>query len=381
MACQAANRGFLGGLQYSGVLDADDLVAVFFTSSVRARGVRAAVSTRILFVAFRRRAPQHEKLLRHVWRFGQKKEELLHSMLELQHSVSPRTTPSRLSCTSWSLQRFAETNTSFVRRIAAGARTNQQYTLDSRSIRRGFQKGRQFTSRIIVTASTTVVAWHWHPRQRAAAKEPRQPSSYCSCSTWRAPLVTADTAPLLGRIATSTSGAAAVARSALKSSPGPLLARTRRGDRRRGQDRGRRPPSPRGRTTALGGRAAHIVRAPAALHRWHGFHRISMIGEISRTRIVNGKRAEQRCLYGSHAGVSAPELLGRAPASEHRERPALTGQHNLPRGRLPHPQGSQVRDLALVGAYSWISSRANSKRPMRGKMMHAPWNKSYLLAS
>ena len=129
-------------------------------------------------------------------------------------------------------------------------------------------------------------------------------------------------------------------------------------------------------------RAARIVRAPAALGRKHGFPRLGMIGEISRTRIVNGKREEQRCLYVLSRAMSAQELLGVV----RRHWDIENGLH----WRLDvvfHEDACRTRkdhgpeNLALLRRFCVNTFRADSKKDtMRGKMMRAGWNDSYLFS-
>lgn len=55
-------------------------------------------------------------------------------------------------------------------------------------------------------------------------------------------------------------------------------------------------------------RAARVVRAPG-LGRKHGFAGPAAIGEVKRTRVIDGKRQEECCLYVLSRPMSANDLL------------------------------------------------------------------------
>ena len=114
----------------------------------------------------------------------------------------------------------------------------------------------------------------------------------------------------------------------------------------------------------------------------HGFAGLCAIGGVCRTRVVNGKREEDRCLYVLSRLMTAQELL----AVVRRHWDIENGLHwgldvifreDECRSRKDHGP----ENLALLRRFCVNTFRADSKKDtMRGKMMRAGWNDSYLFS-
>lgn len=123
------------------------------------------------------------------------------------------------------------------------------------------------------------------------------------------------------------------------------------------------------------------MRTPG-LGRKHGFTRLCAIGEVCRTRVVGGKREDDRCLYVLSRPMPAQDFL----AVVRRHWDIENGLHweldvvfreDDCRSRKDHGP----ENLALLRRFCVNTFRADSKKDtMRGKMMRAGWNDSYLFS-
>lgn len=316
-----------------------------------------------------------------IWRFGQVKKEMLRGVLELPHGIPSHDTFSAL-LRKLDPAAFAEAFAGFMRRVAAAAGGNRQIAIDGKAMRGAFEKGRQFAPRMMVTAWGTELRMTLAAVPAGGGNEAKAAIELLRLLDLKGALVTADALHCSARMATEITQRGGDYALALKGNQGPLLA-----DAERIIAAAKTPKAATAVTEETGHgrwerRAARIVRAPAALGRKHGFPRLGMIGEISRTRIVNGKREEQRCLYVLSRSMSAQELL----AVVRRHWDIENGLH----WRLDvvfHEDACRTRkdhgpeNLALLRRFCVNTFRADSKKDtMRGKMMRAGWNDSYLFS-
>jgi predicted transposase YbfD/YdcC len=314
-----------------------------------------------------------------IWRFAQEKEEMLRGVLKLAHGIPSHDTFSALF-RKLDPAAFAEAFANFMRRVAAAAGGNRQIALDGKSMRGAFEKGRQFAPRMMVTAWGAELRVTLAAVPAAGGNEAKAAIELLRLIDLRGAVVTADALHCSARMATEITQRGGDYVLALKGNQGPLLtdaeqliagARTRKAATAVTEETGH------GRWER---RAARIVRAPPALGRKHGFPSLRMIGEVCRTRVLGGKREEQRCLYALSRPMSAQHLL----AVVRRHWDIENGLH-WQLDVVFHEDDCRTRkdhgpeNLALLRRFCVNTFRADSKKDtMRGKMMRAGWNDSYL---
>lgn len=312
-----------------------------------------------------------------IWRFAQEKEEMLRQVLNLAHGIPSHDTFSALF-RKLDPAAFAEAFARFMRGVAA-AGGNRQVALDGKAMRGAFQRGRQFAPRMMVSA------WGAELRMTLAAvpagggNEAKAAIELLQLLDLRGALVTADALHCSARTAQEIVRRGGDYAIALKGNQGPLL-----------QDAEQRIARARTSKAAIAvteekghgrceRRAARVVRVPG-LGRKHGFPGLCAIGEVWRTRVVAGKREEQRCLYVLSRAIPAQDLL--AVVRQHWD--IENGLHwgldvifreDECRTRKDHGP----ENLALLRRFCVNTFRVDSKKDtMRGKMMRAGWNDSYL---
>jgi predicted transposase YbfD/YdcC len=313
-----------------------------------------------------------------IWRFAQEKEEMLRQVVTLAHGIPSHDTFSMLF-RKLVPTAFAEAFARFMGHVAAAAGVNRQIALDGKAMRGAFEKGRQFAPRMMVSA------WGSELRMTLAAvpapggNEAGAAIELLRLVDLRGAVVTADALHCSARTAEEITRRGGNYVLALKGNQGPLFADAQRLIASR--------PTPKaaiavteeqghGRSER---RAARVVRAPG-LGRKHGFPGLAAIGEVQRTRVVNGKRQDERCLYVLSRPMAAEGLL----AAVRRHWDIENGLHwqldvvfreDDCRSRKDHGPDN----LALLRRFCINTFRADSKKDtMRGKMMRAGWNDAYL---
>nr|WP_287136987.1 ISAs1 family transposase [Mesorhizobium sp.] len=274
---------------------------------------------------------------------------------------------------------FAEAFAGFMRHVASASGGAGQIAIDGKSMRGAFEKGRQFAPRMMVSA------WGAQLRMTLAAlpaqggNEARAAIELLRLIDLRGAVVTADALHCSTRMAEEITRRGGDYVLALKGNQGLLLADAER------LIAGRPPPTAALAVTEEVGhgrlerRAARVVRAPG-LGRKHGFAGLAAIGEVKRTRVIDGKRQEECCLYVLSRPMSANHLL----AVVRRHWDVENGLHwqldmifreDDCRTRKDHGP----ENLALLRRFCLNTFRADSKKDtMRDKMMRAGWNDAYL---
>lgn len=313
-----------------------------------------------------------------IWRFAQEKEEMLRRVLGLAHGIPSHDTFSALF-RKLEPAAFAAAFARFMHGVATAAGCNRQIALDGKAMRGAFEKGRQFAPRMMVSAWGTELRMTLAAVPASGGNEAKAAIELLQLIDLRGALVTADALHCSARTAQEITRRGGNYAIALKGNQGPLLA-----DAEQLVARARTPKTGVAVTEEKGHgrwerRAARVVRVPG-LGRKHGFPGLCAIGEVCRTRVLGGKREEQRCLYVLSRPMPAQELL----AIVRRHWDIENGLHwgldvifreDECRTRKDHGP----ENLALLRRFCVNTFRADNKKDtMRGKMMRAGWNDSYL---
>lgn len=313
-----------------------------------------------------------------IWRFAQEKEAMLRQVLTLAHGIPSHDTFSLLF-RKLVPGAFAEAFAGFMGRVASAAGGPGQIALDGKAMRGAFDKGRQFAPRMLVSAWGTELRLTLAAVPAQGGNEARAALELLQLIDLRGAVVTADALHCSARMAAEITQRAGAYVLTLKGNQGPLLAAAER------LLAGARPPQAALAVTEEAGhgrlerRAARVVRAPG-LGRQHGFPGLAAIGEITRTRVSDGKRQDERCLYVLSRPMSAQELL----TVVRRHWDIENGLH-WPLDVIFREDECRTRkdhgpeNLALLRRFCVNTFRADSKNDtMRGKMMRAGWNDAYL---
>lgn len=313
-----------------------------------------------------------------IWRFAQEKEAMLRQVLALEHAVPSHDTFSALF-RKLDPQGFAQAFARFMGQVARTAGSNRQVALDGKAMRGAFETGRPFAPRLMVSAWGTELRMTLAAAAAPGGNEARAAIELLRLIDLKGAVVTADALHCSARMAEEITRRGGDYVLALKGNQGPLHA-----DAERLTARTRTPKGRQARTEEEGHgrhetRTARVVRAPG-LGRKHGFPRLAAIGEVCRTRLVNGKRQEERCLYVLSRPMAADELLTVVRAHWDIENGLHWGldvvfREDDCRSRKDHGP----ENLALMRRFCVNIFRADTKNDtMRGKMMRAGWNDAYL---
>jgi predicted transposase YbfD/YdcC len=313
-----------------------------------------------------------------IWRFAQEKQAMLRDVLTLEHGIPSHDTFSALF-RKLDPAGFSEAFASFMARVAAAAGGNRQIALDGKAMRGAFQKGRQFAPRMMVSAWGAELRLTLAAMPVAGGNEAKAAIELLKLVDLRGATVTADALHCSAQMAQEITRRGGNYALALKGNQAPL-----RADAEQRLARAKTPKAAFAVTEEEGHgrwerRAARVVRTPG-LGRKHGFPGLCAIGEVSRTRLVGGKREEDRCLYVLSRPMPAQDFL--AVVRQHWD--IENGLHwgldvvfreDECRSRKDHGP----ENLALLRRVCVNTFRADSKKDtMRGKMMRAGWNDSYL---
>jgi predicted transposase YbfD/YdcC len=313
-----------------------------------------------------------------IWRFGQEREAMLGQVLVLAHGIPSHDTFSALF-RKVVPERFAEAFAGFMRQVAAAAGNNRQIALDGKAMRGAFETGRQFAPRMMVSAWGSELRMTLAAMPAAGGNEARAAIDLLGLLDLRGAVVTADA------LHCSADMAEAVVRRggdyvlALKGNRQALLSDAEALVARAVTPRAALADSKEEQHGRQEWRQARVVRAPG-LGGKHGFPGLAAIGEVKRTRMVNGKRQDERCLYVLSRRMPAEALL--AVARKHWDienglhwRLDVVFREDECRTRKDHGP----ENLALLRRFCVNTFRADNKKDtMRGKMMRAGWNDAYL---
>lgn len=313
-----------------------------------------------------------------IWRFGQEREAMLRQVLTLAHGIPSHDTFSALF-RKLVPTAFAEAFAGFMGHMAAAAGGARQVALDGKAMRGAFEKGRQFAPRMMVSAFGTDLRMTLAALPAQGGNEAKAAIELLRLVDLRGAMVTADALHCSARMGEEIIRRGGDYVLALKGNQGPLLADAER------LVAGRATPKAAIAVTEEQGhgrqerRAARIVRAPG-LGRKHGFPGLTAIGEVKRTRVLNGKREEERCLYVLSRSMAAQDLLATVRSHWDIENGLhwqldVVFREDECRTRKDHGP----ENLALLRRFCVNTFRADSKKDtMRGKMMRAGWNEAYL---
>lgn len=313
-----------------------------------------------------------------IWRFGQEREDMLRQVLTLARGIPSHDTFSglfrKLVPTA-----FAEAFAGFMGHMAAAAGGTRQIALDGKAMRGAFEKGRQFAPRMMVSAFGTDLRMTLASLPVQGGNEARAAIELLRLIDLRGAVVTADALHCSARMGEEIIRRGGDYVLALKGNQGPLFADAER------LIAGYATPKAAIAVTEEEGhgrlerREARVVSAPG-LGRKHGFPGLAAIGEVNRTRVVNGKREEECCLYVLSRRMTAQDLLATVRShwdienGLHWELDVVFREDEC-RARKDHGP----ENLALLRRFCVNTFRADSKKDtMRGKMMRAGWNQTYL---
>jgi predicted transposase YbfD/YdcC len=315
-----------------------------------------------------------------IWRFAQEKQAMLREVLALEHGIPSHDTFSALF-RKLNPAGFAEAFASLMQRVAAAAGGNRQIALDGKAMRGAFETGRPFAPRMMVSAWGAELRLTLAAMPVAGGNEAKAAIELLKLVDLKGAMVTADALHCSARMAQEITQRGGNYALALKGNQAPLLA-----DAEQRLARANTPKAAFAVTEEEGHgrwerRAARVVRAPG-LGRKHGFVGLCAIGEVCRTRVVGGKREEDRCLYVLSRPMLAQDFL----AVVRRHWDIENGLHwgldvvfreDECRSRKDHGP----ENLALLRRFCINTFRTDSKKDtMRGKIMRAGWNDSYLFS-
>jgi predicted transposase YbfD/YdcC len=313
-----------------------------------------------------------------IWRFAQEKEAMLRQVLALEHGIPSHDTFSAL-LRKLDPQGFARAFARFMRQVAAAAGSNRQIALDGKAMRGAFETGRQFAPRLMVSAWGTELRMTLAAVPAPGGNEAGAAIELLNLIDLKGAVVTADALHCSAAMAEEITRRGGDYVLALKGNQGPLHAAAERLLARTRTPRGRQAITEEAGHGRKERRAARVVRAPG-LGRKHGFPRLSAIGEVTRMRVRNGKREEERCLYVLSRPMTAADLLTVVRAHWDIENGLhwsldVVFREDDCRSRKDHGP----ENLALLRRFCINTFRADTKNDtMRGKMMRAGWNDSYL---
>lgn len=313
-----------------------------------------------------------------IWRFAQEKEEMLRQVLPLAHGIPSHDTFSMLF-RKLVPAAFAEAFARFMHHVATAAGSNRQIALDGKSMRGAFERGRQFAPRMMVSAWGTELRMTLAAVPATGGNEAKAAIELLRLIDLRGATVTADALHCSARMAEEITRRGGNYVLALKGNQGLLLADAEQLIARHPTHKAAIAVTEEAAHGRLERRAARVVRAPG-LGRKHGFPGLAAIGEVKRTRVINGKRQEECRLFVLSRPMPAQDLL--AIARHHWD--VENGLHwqldvvfreDDCRTRKDHGP----ENLALLRRFCINTFRADSKKDtMRGKMMRAGWNDAYL---
>lgn len=310
-------------------------------------------------------------------RFAQAKEPMLREVLRLDGGLPSHDTFSTVF-RKLDPNRFAEAFAAFTQRLgrAAGSR---QIAIDGKAMRGAFETGKQHAPRMMVNAWGSDVRLALAAVPAPNGSEVKGAIALLGLLDLEGAIVTADALHCSHKMAAAVTQARGDYVLALKSNQGPLHA-----DAVAAAARTRTPPAAvaqthdeaHGRTET---RTARVIAA-RSLGRKHRFPGLVAIGEITRQRTANGKTSCHTWLYALSRDLTAGRLLEVVRGHWDVENGLHWGldvifEEDACRSRKDHGP----ENLALLRRFAVNTLRTDKKKEtMRGKMMLAGWDDSYL---
>jgi predicted transposase YbfD/YdcC len=310
-------------------------------------------------------------------RFAQEKLAMLRQVLRLEHGPPSHDTFSALF-RKLDPKAFAEAFGRFARAMAQAAGRNRQIAIDGKAMRGAFEAGASHAPRMLVSAWGREVRMTLAAQPAPGGSETKAALELLRLLDLEGAVVTADALHCSRAMAGEITRRGGDCCLALKGNQGPLLA-----DAEKLLARSSGSPEAVSEDAAHGReetRSARVVTVPAAMGKRHDFPSLEAIGEISRTRMVKGRTQQDRCIYALSRALDARELLDVARGHWQIEnalhwRLDVVYREDECRTRKDHG----AENLALLRRIAINTLQADSKKDtMRGKIMRAGWNDSYL---
>jgi predicted transposase YbfD/YdcC len=311
-------------------------------------------------------------------RFAQEREEMLRTILTLRHGLASHDTFSALFRMVNSVE-FAKAFATFAAKMAAAVGPNKHIAIDGKAMRGAFERGRQYAPRMMVSAWGCEVRMTLAALPAVGGNETKAAIELLQLLDLKGAVVTADAlhcTPPMAKEITERGGDYVLALKAnqpgLHAAAKQLAATTRSPKRTIAQT----TEHSHGRDETRVGR---VIAAPGLAKRFR-FAKLVAIGEVERTRIIKGKVQHERWLYALSRHLSGAELLSTVRGHWDIENGLHWGLdvvygEDACRTRKDH--GSE--NLSLLRRLCVNTFRSDSKTDtMRGKMMRAGWNDSYL---
>lgn len=311
-------------------------------------------------------------------RFGEEKRRMLSEVLVLEHGIPSHDAFSGLF-RKLDAKAFATALATFLERMATAVGRNRQIAIDGKAMRGAFEKGCQSSPRMLVTAWGREVRMSLAALPAEGGNEAKAAIDLLGLLDLAGAVVTADALHCSKAFAGEVVARGGDYCLALKGNQASLHADGEALVARKAgsvpvavaQDKGH------GREET---RAARVVKVPPTMKKKHGLPGLSAIGEVRRTRFVEGRLEEDRCLYALSRPMTAEDLARVVRQHWDIENGLHWGldvvyREDECRSRKDHG----AENLALVRRICVNAFRADSKKDtMRGKMMRAGWNDSYL---
>jgi predicted transposase YbfD/YdcC len=313
-------------------------------------------------------------------RFAQAKEAMLREILQLGHGLPSHDTFSTVF-RHVDPKGFAAAFAVFTRRMSGAIADNRQITINGKSMRGAFETGKAHAPRMMVTAWGTDVRLSLAAVAAPNGSETKAALELLGLIDLNGTIVTADAAHCSHKTAEAITRRGGDYVLALKGNQGALHA-----DATALAATIETPPQALARTEekAHGRSETRIARVIGAhsLGKKHRFPGLVAIGEVTRERTIGGKTSRHTWLYVLSRPLSAVRLLevvrGHWDIENglHWRLDVIFGEDA---GRTRKDHGPE--NLALLRRYAVNAFNTDkTKDTMRGKMMRAGWNDSYLFS-
>lgn len=313
-----------------------------------------------------------------MWRFGQEKEEMLRQVLKLPYGVPSHDTFSSVF-RNLNPQAFAEAFARFVRGFAGAISRNRQIAIDGKAMRGAFETGRQFAPRMMVSAWCREVRMTLAAQPAAGGNEAKAALELLRLLDLEGAIVTGDALHCTSQMAGEIKQRGGDYVLALKGNQAGLCAAAEKlaaATKTPKKDIAVTEEEAHGRIER---RSARVIAAPR-LGKLHAFPGLVAIAEVERVRILNGKREQKRWLYVLSRCMGASDLLDVVRGHWDIENGLHWGLDVIFREddcRTRKDHGPE--NLALIRRMCGNTLRLDRKKDtIRGKMMRAAWNDSYL---
>lgn len=311
-------------------------------------------------------------------RFGEEKAAMLGEVLVLEHGIPSHDAFSGLF-RKLDARAFAAALATLFTRMADAVGRNRQIAIDGKAMRGAFEAGCGSSPRMMVTAWGREVRMSLAAKPAEGGNEARAAIELLGLLDLDGAMVTADALHCSKAFAGAVVAGGGDYCLALKGNQPALqaeaeallAAKARTKPQAITQDRAH------GR---LETRAARVVKVPPAMKRACAFPGLQAIGEVSRIRMIDGRIEGHSCLYALSRPMTAEDLARTVRQHWDIENGLHWGldvvyAEDDCRTRKDHGP----ENLALVRRICVNAFRADSKKDtMRGKMMRAGWNDSYL---